>query len=537
MATQRHPKTTTVSLSVLGNSSGEDVGSPIQQSTQDELDRVQSAQTMSKEEFLSTCKRVKWKADLRLIFMAWLMYIFNYFDRVSPVSLRDGMPNNPDGQNTIGAARVIGMQQSLHMTSTEFGLAVALLFPGYISMQIPSNFILTRLRPSLYLPACMVVWGGLSLAIAFVQTKGALYAVRLLLGFMEAPFSVGVLFLISSWYTRSELALRNALFTSAPMIGNAFSGLVSAAINKHLDGALGKEAWRWLFITGGAATLLIALFAFWVLPDFPSNTRWLSPKQRAVAEWRLILDAGQADEEVNEDWRRSVKMTLRDRRLPIFALIYLSAGIASSVIGFFPSVVKTLGFPRTNTLLLTVPPYILGVILATLIAWLSDRYKNCSFYITAPLAVSIAGFVIAAATKTNIGARYFAMILMVAAGHGAHAVIVAWVQKTIMRPRTKRALSVAFVNCIGGLSNIIGSFMYPDRWAPRYVAAMCLNSVAALCAIILALVMRQVLRRANQKLDDGNDAAIVMHDQLHPEATGSSEEERQARKDSLRYVI
>ena len=79
--------------------------------------------------------------------------------------------------------------------------------------------------------------------------------------------------------------------------------------------------------------------------------------------------------------------------------------------------------------------------------------------------------------------------------------------------------------------------MYPDRWAPRYVAAMCLNSAAALCAIILALVMRQVLRRANQKLDNDNDAAIVIDDRLHPETTRSSDDERQARKKSLRYVI
>jgi len=80
--------------------------------------------------------------------------------------------------------------------------------------------------------------------------------------------------------------------------------------------------------------------------------------------------------------------------------------------------------------------------------------------------------------------------------------------------------------------------MYPDRWAPRYVAAMCLNSAAALCAIILALVMRQVLRRANQKLDeDGSHAASVMHDQSHPEEPVALEQEQQATKDSIRYVI
>ena len=104
MATQGHPKATTVSMSKLANSSGEDVGTPTQQNNQDEPSRLQPAQAMSKEEFLSICKKVKWKADLRLIFMAWLMCIFNYFDRVSfpshrmmalPITLMDRTRSEP----------------------------------------------------------------------------------------------------------------------------------------------------------------------------------------------------------------------------------------------------------------------------------------------------------------------------------------------------------------------------------------------------------------------------------------------------------
>lgn len=65
-----------------------------------------------------------------------------------------------------------------------------------------------------------------------------------------------------------------------------------------------------------------------------------------------------------------------------------------------------------------------------------------------PLAVAILGFVVAAASL-NTGARYFAMVLMIAGGHGANAVVLAWTQKTLLRPRIKRASAVAFVNAFG----------------------------------------------------------------------------------------
>jgi hypothetical protein len=38
---------------------------------------------MSPEELAALSKKVKWKADKRLIGMAWIMYVLNYFDRVS----------------------------------------------------------------------------------------------------------------------------------------------------------------------------------------------------------------------------------------------------------------------------------------------------------------------------------------------------------------------------------------------------------------------------------------------------------------------
>jgi len=58
--------------------------------------------------------------------------------------------------------------------------------------QLPSNMILTRVRPSVYLPCCVVVWSCVSAATAGVRNFPGLVAVRFFLGIVEAPFFPGV---------------------------------------------------------------------------------------------------------------------------------------------------------------------------------------------------------------------------------------------------------------------------------------------------------------------------------------------------------
>lgn len=256
------------------------------------------------------------------------------------------------------------------------------------------------------------------------------------------------------------MGVRSAILFSGSQLGSAFSGLIAAGIQDGMDGARGLEAWRWIFIIEGSMTIFIAFCAIFILPDgsgrinmdWPSNTRWLSPKERVVAEWRLISDAGQVDED-DGNWSYGFERAFADWRLYIFALTFPFIQVASATSNFFPAVVETLGFGRVNTLLLTVPPYIVSLTATIINNWSADRLENSSFHVMWPLATAIVGFVIAAAA-INTGARYFAMILMVAGGHGANAVLVAWTQKTMLRLRIKRAASVAFVNAIGSCAQV-----------------------------------------------------------------------------------
>ncbi|CAG7920758.1 unnamed protein product [Penicillium olsonii] len=397
--------------------------------------RLSAAQQLTTEEFAAAERSLKRKLDLRLLCCVWVIFIMNYLDR-----------------NNISAAKVAGIATSLHMSSTQYATSVAILFAGYVLMQLPSNIFLSQLRPSVYLPTVMAIWGMLSALVGVVHNYSGLYALRFLLGFVEAAFYPGALFLISSWYKREEMGVRSAFLFSGSQLGSAFSGLIAAGIQDGLNGARGLESWRWIFIIEGSVTVFVAICAFLILPDYPSNTRWLSSTERAVAEWRLLADSGQVDED-GSNWSYGFKRAFADWRLYLFALIFLCIQVSSATSNFFPSVVQTLGFGRVNTLLLTVPPYMAALVLSIANNWSADRLRNSSFHVCWPLVMAIIGFVVGAAS-TNTGARYFAMILMVAGGHGANAVLLAWTQKTMLRPRVKRASAVAFVNAFGNSAQV-----------------------------------------------------------------------------------
>ncbi|KXT14856.1 hypothetical protein AC579_4089 [Pseudocercospora musae] len=469
--------------------------------------RLGQAQQMSDEEFLDAEKRLKRKLDVRLMATLLFIYILNYLDR-----------------NNIAAAKVAGIEKSLHMTSTQFSSAVSFLFTGYILMQVPSNMFLAKLRPSIYLPACMIVWGVISTCTGAVQSSGGLYATRFLLGVVEAAYYPGSLFVLSSWYKRSELGLRCAILYSGSQIGSAFSGLIGAGITEGLNGARGLAAWRWIFIIEGSLTAAVAFGAFFVLPDYPSNTRWLTDTERAVAEWRMIRDVGQVDED-SGSWSAGFKGAFIDCRLYVFAIIFHCILVTTSTQNFFPAV----------TLLLTVPPYAVGAVVCIFNNLSADKHQNSSFHIIWPLAVAITGFVIGSATL-NTGARYFAMILITAGGHGANAVTVAWCQKTLIRPRMKRAAAVAFVNAFGNAAQVWAAYMYPNADAPRYVAAMSVNSGFAAVGICLTLFVRWVLLRENKRLATGTEVSAVMEGEVEQSIEGISEEERVKMRKSFRYI-
>lgn len=74
---------------------------------------------------------------------------------------------------------------------------VSILFVGYLLGQIPSNMALTRIRPSAFIAGWFGIWGLVSLLTYLVNNFGEMLAARFFLGFTEAPFYPGALYIIS----------------------------------------------------------------------------------------------------------------------------------------------------------------------------------------------------------------------------------------------------------------------------------------------------------------------------------------------------
>ncbi|KIW14356.1 hypothetical protein PV08_07138 [Exophiala spinifera] len=444
--------------------------------------------SLSPEERAAKEKALVRKIDLRLIPTIVIIYIMNYLDR-----------------NNIAAARLAGLEDDLKLHGTQYQTAVSILFVGYLLMQVPSNLFMNKFgKPSIYLSTAMVVWGAISMATAGVQNFGGLIAVRFFLGFVEAVYFPGCVFFLSSWYTRKELGFRTAMLYSGSLLSGAFSGLIAAGITDGMDGLHGLRAWRWLFIVEGGITIGIAIGAYFILPDFPSTTAWLTQEEKTLAIWRLQEDIGEADraEDGQDSLLYGAKLAFKDLKMWILMVILFCIVFSGSVTNFFPSVVETLGYSRINSLLLTCPPYVLGVITAFINAWHADRTGERYFHITTPLYFAILAFILAAAT-TATAPRYVAMMLMIPGVYTGYVVCLGWISNTLPRPAPKRAAAIAAINAVSNTSSIFASYMFPSSAAPRYVVAMSVCCAMAGTAIIFATILRFILVRLNQKLDRG----------------------------------
>lgn len=162
--------------------------------------------------------------------------------------------SNLDRSN-IGNAYAGGMKKTLNMSSTDYSVALLVFFIGYVAFEIPSNMILVRLRPSIYLPAIMFLWGGVAIALAGCKSTPALAGVRVVLGLAESGFAPGVLYLLSTWYKKKELARRYTLFWLGTPVSGMVGGILAGAIIERMDGTAGLHGWQWLFVVSEALAL------------------------------------------------------------------------------------------------------------------------------------------------------------------------------------------------------------------------------------------------------------------------------------------
>ncbi|KAL0940241.1 uncharacterized protein CTRU02_203004 [Colletotrichum truncatum] len=436
-------------------------------------------------EEIKLVKRLDWI----ILPVLWIMYWFNYLDR-----------------NAITVARLDGMEEELNMTSTEYQTCVSILFVGYILGQIPSNMLITRIRPSWFMAGAMALWAVVSTLTAIAKDFKGLLLTRFFLGITEAPFYPGALYMLAMFYTRQEIATRISILFTANICGTAFAGLIAIGVFE-MDQVAGLSGWRWLFIIQGIITFVISVVSAFILPNEPLNTHWLSEDEKMLAHSRVARDTVEIHE--NTSTLTGLLEASRDPRLWVLVFMQHFHMAASNFKNFFPTVVDTLGFSRNITLVLTCPPYLVSGVISIAWATSSGHFNERVWHITIAKCIAVLGFVLACSTL-NVGARYFAMCTYASGVYACNSVILGWVSSTCGQTREKKAVSLAMVNTIATLGPIYTPYLWPASDEPRYTTAMASSAAFSITAALLAWLLRWMLIKENKKiLQSGTREALL----------------------------
>ena len=379
--------------------------------------------------------------DLHLIPMLALLYLLSFLDR-----------------GNIGNAKIEGLQEDLHMTGPQYNWTLTVFFLTYCVFEVPSNLLLKRLRPSIWLPTIMVAWGTVMTLMGIVTNFKGLLTARLFLGVTEAGLYPGVAYYITMWYVRSEAQLRQAMFFSAASVAGAFSGILAYGIAK-MDGVGGYEGWRWIFILEGILTVLVAILAYFTIYDFPETAAFLTPEEKEWVIHRLRYQGSQESgklvaEEEGFRWKYVVD-AFTDWQ--IYLGLWMYWGIVCPLYGtslFLPSIINELGYESSTAQLLTVPIYITAAVLAVVVAWFSDRSGQRSPYIFSLMCVIATGFIIciAASAKGNVPGLVYAGIFIAVCGiYPAFPGNVCWISNNLAGSY-KRAAGMAIHIGVGNLA-------------------------------------------------------------------------------------
>ncbi|KAK4547362.1 hypothetical protein LTR36_001018 [Oleoguttula mirabilis] len=406
------------------------------------------------------------RIDLWLLPTIWIMYLLSYMDRTN-----------------IGNAKVAGMTKDLGMDSNQYSISLVVFFITYVLFEVPSNLLLSKTKPSIFLPVIMTCWGVVTCCMSLVQSFHQLVALRTIVGVLEAGFAPGILLILSSWYKKNEQSKRFAVFISAAVLSGAFGGIIAGAITSNLDGAHGLQGWRWLFIIEGAATIGWAIISAFILPDFPANTKRLTGRARELAISRLENDNvhTRLDDGPHLTSLQALGQAVRNWRTWIFVAGYMVIVGSSTLSYFYPTLVEGLGYSSHMAQYMVVPIYAVAFVAVGITGYFSDKYPHqrgaiIACWLTLSMICSIV-----ICTVYNFTAQYVLLVFMAAGLWATNGLSLSYAASTFgAMPQETRAVSLALVNALGNLAQIYGAYLFPSTDAPKYLKGF--GVISGMCA-------------------------------------------------------
>ncbi|KAL6163620.1 hypothetical protein ACJQWK_10155 [Exserohilum turcicum] len=273
----------------------------------------------------------------------------------------------------------------------------------------------------------------------------------------KAGFFPGAVFIVSSWYIRTELQQRLALFYTASAFSGAFSGLLAYAIAK-LDGVGGVAAWRWIFLLEGAVTVTIDLVMPFIIIQSPERANWLTLEEKRFVDILLRL-AGvrSATEEGDKFSRKLLFHAMFDWKVNLGIIMAWANAAPSSAFEFtLPKILTEFGYTSSKAQLMSIPPYVAGGISSWLVGRTADRFAWKFPFVVGPMCVLLTGLAILYSSSKDLAAHvpvmYFAVILAQIGIYPLLPGISAW-KGNNLAPSWKRSIGLAWMLAAGNFGS------------------------------------------------------------------------------------
>lgn len=362
-------------------------------------------------------------------------------------------------------------QKDLNFKPGQYNLLLSIFFVPYVIFAPPFAMLGKRFSPARVLPVLMLCFGSFTLIASSTHNFGSMFALRWFLGMSEAAFFPLVIYYLTTFYRRAELARRLAVFYAASNIANAFSGLIAFGVFQIKNTPMSQ--WRYLFIIEGSATVAFSMFAFWYLPRSASEAKFLSPDEKALAFHRIQVDSSAV---VNEEF--NLREALGIFRHPTtfgFLAIEICLGVPLQGVSLFlPQIVERLGYSTVKTNLYTVAPNITGAVMLLLLAFSSDGARLRSPFIVLGFLFTFTGFMIYASISNVQGqlrVAYFATFMMTWGTSAPSVLLSTWYNNNVAH-EGRRVLLTSVGVPLANLMGLVASNVFREQDKPKYMPAL-----------------------------------------------------------------
>ncbi|KAH7093490.1 major facilitator superfamily transporter [Paraphoma chrysanthemicola] len=401
-------------------------------------------------------------------------------------------------QTNIANAFVSGMKEDLAMNKNEINLIDTAWTVGYVIGQIPSQIILTKVRPSIWVPSCELVWTMLTFCLAAAKTSNHVIVIRFFIGLAESIFYPAAHTILGSWYKPSKLGKRACIFHASSAAASMFSGYLQAAI---MDGVISAP---------------ICLAGFFLIPDFPTDSRafYLTQDDRELAQDRMAKIGRAPRTRLGRSAFKRIFGRWHVYLLTILYIIFINLSPSGSV-NPFSIWLKSEGLSVSKINIIPTGASAIQLVLTVSFAILSDAIRHRARVMS--ISTILGGFSALCLAIWTIpkGLKWTAFFLQRAAvPYGPLSM--SWANEICGADAEERAIVIGIMNSMGYAFNAwVPLLTYPQTDSPRFrkgfIYSVCAFAAQGVITGTIAFMQkRDAKRKAKDVIEDEEGARTAI---------------------------